>query len=240
MNIENNYSTLESKVLSDDKTLSKKFMANVFMWMFAGLLITATVAWLFVRSSLMPMLIGETGLSILGWIVMLSPFVMVLFMSFGFNKMSFLALMSLFIVYSALMGASLSFILLIYTMQTIALTFLITAGMFGVMAIAGYTTKIDLTKFGSILFMALIGLIIASVVNIFMKSSGLEWIISCAGVLIFTGLTAWDVQRMKKASYMEMIGTETGNKVALMGALSLYLNFINLFLFLLRLVGGRD
>ncbi|MDD2621972.1 MAG: Bax inhibitor-1/YccA family protein [Bacteroidales bacterium] len=240
MNIENNYSTLESKVLSEDKTLSKKFMANVFIWMFAGLIITASVAWMFAYSSLLHLLITETGLSTLGWIVMFSPFVMVIFMSFGFNKMSFFALMTLFLVYSALMGASLSFILLIYTAQTIALTFLITAAMFGAMAIAGYTTKIDLTKFGSIMFMALIGLVIAIVVNLFMKSSGLQWIISCAGVLIFTGLTAWDVQRMKKASYMEMIGTETGNKMALMGALSLYLNFINLFLFLLRLIGGRN
>lgn len=240
MNIEKNYSKTETKVLSDDKTLSRKFMANVFTWMFVGLMITASIAWLFANSSLISMLITETGLSMLGWVVMLSPFIMVLFMSFGFQRMSFAMLMTLFLIYSVLMGASLSFILMVYTAQSIAVTFVITAGMFGVMAVAGYTTNVDLTKFGAILFMALIGLIIAIVVNLFMKSSGLEWIITIAGVLIFTGLTAWDVQRMKKASYMQMIGTEMGNKVALMGALSLYLNFINLFLFLLRFIGGRN
>ena len=240
MDIEKNYSTAETNTLTDSKSVSKKLMANVFTWMFAGLIITATVAWLFAGSSLISLLVTETGLSMLGWIVMFSPFLMVFFMSFGFQKLSFFALLTLFIVYSALMGASLSFILLLYTAQTIAITFVITAAMFGIMAVAGYTTNIDLSKFGSIMFMALIGLIVASIVNIFMKSSGLEWIISCAGVLIFTGLTAWDVQRMKNASYRERIGTETGNKVALMGALSLYLNFINLFLFLLRFVGGRN
>ena len=138
------------------------------------------------------------------------------------------------------MGASLSFILLVYTAQSITATFIITASMFGLMAIAGYTTRTDLSKFGSILFMGLIGLIIAIVVNLFMKSSGFQWIITIFGVLIFTGLTAWDVQRMKKARYSTSIGTEIGNKTALMGALSLYLNFINLFLFLLRLIGGRN
>lgn len=240
MDIEKNYVKSELNTLSENKVLSKKFMANVFTWMFAGLMITAAIAWLFASSSLINLLLTETGLSMLGWIVMLSPLLMVIFMSFGFQRMSFTVLMILFILYSVLMGASLSFILLVYTAQSITITFVITAGMFGIMAVAGYTTSVDLTKFGSILFMALIGLIIAIVVNLFMKSSGLEWVITIAGVLIFTGLTAWDVQRMKKASYMEMIGTETGNKIALMGALSLYLNFINLFLFLLRFIGGRD
>ncbi|MDY0015440.1 MAG: Bax inhibitor-1/YccA family protein [Bacteroidales bacterium] len=240
MDIERNYVKSESNVLLENKTLSKKFMTNVFTWMFAGLMITAAIAWLFANSSLINLLLSETGLSMLGWVVMLSPLLMVIFMSFGFQRMSFTVLITLFILYSVLMGASLSFILLVYTAQSIAITFVIASGMFGVMAVAGYTTSVDLTKFGSILFMALIGLIIAIVVNLFMKSSGLEWIITIAGVLIFTGLTAWDVQRMKKASYIEMIGTETGNKMALMGALSLYLNFINLFLFLLRFIGGRN
>ncbi len=240
MNIEKNYSTAETHVLSDSKALSKKFMANVFIWMFVGLLITAAIAWIFASTSLISVLLTETGLSMLGWIIMFSPFIMIIFMSFGFQRMSFISLMLLFIVYAALMGMSLSFILLVYTAQSIAMTFVITAGMFGIMAVAGYTTKIDLTKFGSILFMALIGLIIASLVNIFMKSNGMQWIISVAGVLIFTGLTAWDVQRMKKTSYSSIVGTEEGNKTALMGALSLYLNFINLFLFLLRLTSGRN
>ncbi|HOF17154.1 MAG TPA: Bax inhibitor-1/YccA family protein [Bacteroidales bacterium] len=240
MDIEKKYLREESSVLVEDKAASKKFMASVFAWMFSGLMITATIAWLFANSSLIGLLITETGLSVLGWIVMLSPLVMVIFMSFGFQRMSFVSLLLLFILYSALMGASLSFILLVYTAQSITATFIITASMFGLMAIAGYTTRTDLSKFGSILFMGLIGLIIAIVVNLFMKSSGFQWIITIFGVLIFTGLTAWDVQRMKKASYMTSIGTEIGNKTALMGALSLYLNFINLFLFLLRLIGGRN
>ncbi len=240
MDIEKNYSRLESSVLTEDKALSKKFMVSVFAWMFAGLMITAAIAWLFASSSLLSLLLTENGLSVLGWVVMLSPFAMVVFMSIGFQRMSFVALLLLFILYSALMGASLSFILLVYTAQSIAVTFIITASMFGLMAVAGYTTQTDLSKFGSILFMGLIGLIIAIVVNLFMKSSGIQWLITIFGVLIFTGLTAWDVQRMKKTSYTTIIGTETGNKIALMGALSLYLNFINLFLFLLRFINGRN
>ncbi len=240
MNIEKNYNTSESGVLTDEKALSRKFVANVFIWMFAGLLITASVAWLFASSSLMSLLISETGFNLLGWLVIFSPFMMVIFMSVGLQRLSFVALLTLFIVYTILMGASLSFILWVYTQQTIAIAFIVAASMFGVMAIAGYTTHTDLTKFGSLLFMALIGLIIASLTNLFMKSSGLEWIISIAGVLIFTGLTAWDVQRMKRAGTTSVIGTEEGNKTALMGALSLYLNFINLFLFLLRFVNGRN
>lgn len=116
-------------------------MASVFAWMFSGLMITAAIAWLFANSSLIGLLITETGLSVLGWIVMLSPLVMVIFMSFGFQRMSFVSLLLLFILYSALMGASLSFILLVYTAQSITATFIITASMFGLMAIAGYTTR---------------------------------------------------------------------------------------------------
>ena len=177
MDLEKKYLREESSVLVEDKAASKKFMASVFAWMFSGLMITATIAWLFANSSLIGLLITETGLSVLGWIVMLSPLVMVIFMSFGFQRMSFVSLLLLFILYSALMGASLSFILLVYTAQSITATFIITASMFGLMAIAGYTTRTDLSKFGSILFMGLIGLIIAIVVNLFMKSSGFQWIL---------------------------------------------------------------
>jgi FtsH-binding integral membrane protein len=137
------------------------------------------------------------------------------------------------------MGMSLSFIFLIYTLGSIYLTFAIAAGMFGIMAVAGYTTKTDLTKFGSLMIMGLIGIIIASVVNYFMKSGTMDYIISFLGVLIFTGLTAYDVQKLKRIGSGSMYGDENYKKLMIMGALTLYLDFINLFLFLLRFFGNR-
>ena len=137
------------------------------------------------------------------------------------------------------MGISLSFIFLAYTGASIAKTFLITSGMFGSMAVLGYTTKTDLTKFGSLMYMGLIGIIIASVVNMFMGSSTLDYIISFGGVLIFTGLTAYDVQKLKRLGSQMTTEDETTRKFTIMGALTLYLDFINLFLFLLRLFGSR-
>ncbi len=134
---------------------------------------------------------------------------------------------------------SLSFIFLIYTLGSIYLTFAIAAGMFGIMAVAGYTTKTDLTKFGSLMIMGLIGIIIASVVNYFMKSGTMDYIISFLGVLIFTGLTAYDVQKLKRIGSGSMYGDENYKKLMIMGALTLYLDFINLFLFLLRFFGNR-
>lgn len=145
----------------------------------------------------------------------------------------------LFIAYSAIMGVSLSTIFLVYTASSIFTTFFITAGTFGVMAFLGYTTKTDLTKFGSILMMGLIGIIIASVVNMFMGSETTDYIISILGVLIFTGLTAYDVQKLKRIGSGVEYGTDETNKLAIMGALNLYLDFVNLFLFLLRFLGDR-
>jgi hypothetical protein len=145
----------------------------------------------------------------------------------------------IFVVYSILMGASLSFIFLAFTGASIAKTFVITSGMFGVMAVVGYTTKTDLTKFGSIMFMGLIGLIIASVVNMFMQSDTMDYIISFIGVLVFTGLTAYDVQALKRIGAGATAETESTRKLTIMGALKLYLDFINLFLFLLRFFGDR-
>nr|NQU92331.1 Bax inhibitor-1/YccA family protein [Bacteroidota bacterium] len=225
----------------DTVSLSKTFLSNVFGWMFLGLLATSGTSYIFAGSaSLMSLLINESGMTVLGWIVMLSPLGFVLLMSFGFNKLSSAALTLLFVVYAILMGMSLSFIFLAYSMGSIASTFAITAGMFGFMALLGYTTKTDLTKFGSILIMGLVGIIIASVVNLLLlKSSQMEYIISILGVLIFTGLTAYDVQKLKRiGSTMEM-SSEPARKLMIMGALTLYLDFINLFLFLLRLFGNR-
>jgi hypothetical protein len=158
----------------------------------------------------------------------------------GFRKLSSAALVVLFMVFSILMGMSLSFIFLMYELGSIATTFAITAGMFGAMALLGYTTKTDLTKFGSILFMALIGIIIATVVNVLIfRSSTLDYVISLLGVLIFTGLTAYDVQKLKRIGGQADQTSETTRKLTIMGALTLYLDFINLFLFLLRFLGNR-
>jgi FtsH-binding integral membrane protein len=223
------------------QSVAKTFMSSVFGWMFVALGITAVTAYLFASSpSLISQLYTESGMSILGWVVMLAPFGFVMFMSFRFQQMSRSTLSMMFLFYSILMGMSLSFILLAYTSASVFSTFIVTSGTFGLMALVGYTTSTDLTKFGSILMMALVGIILASVVNFFMKSGTMEYIISILGVLIFTGLTAYDVQKLKR------IGMATGeyqgesrDKLAIMGALTLYLDFINLFLFLLRFLGNR-
>lgn len=223
--------------------LAKTFMSGVFMWMFLALAITAITSWTVATSPSMLSIIynPETGsMSVMGWIIMLAPLGLVLWMSAGFQRMSASAMLIIFVLFSVLLGASLSSIFLIYTSASIVKTFLITSGMFGVMAVVGYTTKTDLTKFGSIMFMGLIGLIIASVVNIFMKSGTLDYIISFIGVLVFTGLTAYDVQKLKRIGSTAVQEDETTRKLTIMGALTLYLDFINLFLFLLRFFGNRN
>ncbi|OQX78638.1 MAG: hypothetical protein B6D64_06175 [Bacteroidetes bacterium 4484_276] len=220
--------------------LSKTFLSSVFSWMFMGLLATAGMAWIFADNAyLMGLLYSETGMTALGWVVMLSPIGFVLLMSFGFQKLSSGTLMLLFIAYSVIMGMSLSFIFMAYELGSIASTFVIASGMFGAMAILGYTTKTDLSKFGSIMIMGLVGIIIASVVNMFLGSSTMDYIISFLGVLIFTGLTAYDVQKLKRIGSQVGTTSETSRKLIVMGALTLYLDFINLFLFLLRFLGNR-
>ena len=223
-------------------TVAKTFLSGVFMWMFLALGITAATAYLFASTpGLITLLYNpETGgMSIFGWIIMLAPLGLVIWMSAGFQRMSASIMVLIFVLYSILMGASLSFIFIAYTDASIAKTFLITSAMFGTMAVLGYTTKTDLSKFGSIMFMGLIGLIIASVVNMFMRSDTMDYIISFIGVLIFTGLTAYDVQKLKRIGEGVTSETESARKLTIMGALTLYLDFINLFLFLLRFFGNR-
>ncbi len=224
--------------------VTRTFIANVFLWMTLALAITAVTAYWFASSKeLMGSLrnLQTGGLSVLGWIVMLAPLGFVLLMSMGFQRLSPAIMTLLFIAFSVLMGMSLSFILLVYTGSSVFKTFAVTSAMFGVMAVLGYTTKTDLTKFGSILMMALFGVIIAMVVNMFMHSSTMDYIISVLGVLIFTGLTAYDVQKLKRIG--AGIGVDVQNqdvkKMSILGALTLYLDFINLFLFLLRFLGNR-
>jgi hypothetical protein len=223
----------------------KNFMANVFAYMFMALGISALFAYLFASNpELRQYLINDTntGLNALGYIVMFAPIGFVLLMSFGFSKLSAPVLILLFVVYSALTGISFGFILLRYTSGTVLACFLSSAAMFGIMAFMGYTTKQDLTKFGRILFMGLIGIIVASIINLFMGSSSLDYLISFLGVMIFTGLTAYDVQKLKNIGagiqYADVPASDV-KKVSILGALNLYLDFINLFLFLLRLFGGR-
>jgi len=242
MNIQQNQGYLDvTRQQADSLTFSRTFLSNVFSWMFLGLLSTAGTAYIFSGSAqLMSLLISETGMTGLGWVVMLAPFGFVLLLSFGFNKLSSAAMIILFVIYAVLMGMSLSFIFLAYSLGSIASTFAITAGMFGAMALLGYTTKTDLTKFGSILIMALVGVIIASFVNLLiLKSSMFDYFISLLGVLIFTGLTAYDVQKLKRIGSGVEDGLESTRKLTIMGALTLYLDFINLFLFLLRFLGNR-
>lgn len=220
----------------------RTFMTGVFSWMFLALMITAAAAWWFASDlSLMSKLVNleSGGMTILGWVVMLAPLGFVLLMNFAFNRLSYSTLIILFLSYSALVGISLSFILLVYTMSSIFLTFAITAGMFGTMAVLGYTTKKDLTSFGRLMMMALIGIIIATLINWFMHSETLDYIISYVGVAVFTGLTAYDVQKLKNIGAGNVYDSETKSKLSILGALTLYLDFINLFLMLLRLFGDR-
>ena len=232
------------RVMSQEMTRS--FVSNVFLWMFAALGLTAAAAYLFGTSeNLINMLItvtpeGYAKTSILGWIVMLAPLAIVITMSARIHKMSVQNTVLLYVIYSILMGMSLSYIFLIYTTASIFKTFLIAAGMFDVMAVVGYTTKTDLTKFGSFLFMALIGIIIASLVNFFMHSARLDYIISIAGILIFTGLTAFDVQKIKQIGNAGINDGDLMAKITIHAALTLYLDFLNLFLYLLRFFGSRD
>jgi FtsH-binding integral membrane protein len=226
-----------------EASLSKSFLANVFSYMTAGLAITGIIAYLFGTDMtyLSYLLDLETGShTILGYVVMFAPIGFILLMGTAFRKMSSVGLLLSFFAFSLIMGMSLSYIFLIYTSAAIYKTFFITAITFSVMAFVGKTTSTDLSKFGTYLYMALVGLIIAMVINYFVGSSSMDYIISGAGVLIFTGLTAYDVQKLKRIGAGVEYGSEEASKLAIWGALDLYLDFINLFLFLLRFLGNRD
>ena len=229
----NNYSLSKSK--------TNTFVANVFSLMFTALIISGIAAFWFATDNMRTFIIDiEGSLTTLGWISMIAPIGLVLLMGFGFQKYSAQFLLGIFLLYSTLTGISLSTIFSIYSSGSIAITFFISAITFGVMALAGYTTKTDLTKLGSLLMMGVTGIVIASLVNMFFGSSLMYYIISIIGVLVFTGLTAYDVQKIKNIGNQIEQGTENAQKLMIMGALTLYLDFINLFLMLLRLFGNRD
>ena len=226
----------------------RAYMLKVYNYMATGILLTGIIALISFQLSAETNSLGKIvdytafGKTIFfsgwRWVIMLAPLGIVFYMSFGINKMSAAKAQTVFWVFAALMGLSLSWILLIYTGASVARVFFITSATFGAMSIYGYTTKRDLTKLGSFLMMGLIGIIIASLVNIFLKSSMMYFVISILGVLIFVGLTAYDTQKIKNMYVSSDTGELMGKK-ALMGALTLYLDFINLFIMLLRLFGQR-
>jgi uncharacterized protein len=228
----------------------RAYMLRVYNWMASGLLLTGLVAYGVANSSLMNAFYAQqvtaSGQTVmhptgLAYIAMLAPLGFVLVLSFGVNRLSRQAAQTLYWVFAATMGLSLTSIFLVYTGESIVRTFFITAATFGAMSVWGYTTKIDLTRFGSFLIMGLIGVVLASLVNMFLRSSEMQFIISIMGVLVFTGLTAYDTQRIK-ANYLQFAyadGPDDAAKRSVYDALALYLNFINLFMLLLQLTGSR-
>jgi FtsH-binding integral membrane protein len=222
----------------------RAYMLRVYNYMAIGLGLTGVAAYLTyslsfqeVGGQLVPTALGQTLFgSPLMWVIIFAPLALVFFLSFRIHTMSVGAAQTTFWVYASLVGVSLATIFVVYTAESITQVFFITAGTFGAMSLWGYTTKRDLTGMGSFLIMGLIGIIIASIVNIFLASSALGFAISIIGVLVFTGLTAYDTQKIKEMYSVSDDGTVAGRK-AIMGALSLYLDFINLFLMLLRLFG---
>jgi FtsH-binding integral membrane protein len=216
----------------------RAYMLSVYNYMASGVLLTGIIAVLFAMGS--PSLAEQIFLApgFMKWVVMLAPVGLVMWLSFGINKLSEGSAKAIFWVYAALMGASLSTIFLAYTGASIASTFFATAAGFGALSIYGYTTKRDLSGFGKFLLMGLVGLIIASIINVFTRSSTADLIISIIGVFLFAGLTVYDTQKIKNM-YWQVQGSEFQGKAVVMGALTLYLDFINLFLFLLRFMGDR-
>jgi hypothetical protein len=224
----------------------RAYMIRVYNYMAAGVALTGMVAWLTFTAAVVQ---TSAGLQLTGfgqaifqspllWILALAPLGLVFVLSFSINRLQPGTALMLFFVYAGLLGLSLASIFLVYTGASITRVFFISAATFGALSLWGYSTQRDLTGIGSFMFMGLIGIIIASLVNIFLKSTGLDWAISIIGVVVFAGLTAYDTQRIKEM-YSPMDDGTVGGRKAVMGALSLYLDFINLFLMMLRLFGDR-
>jgi FtsH-binding integral membrane protein len=211
------------------------FLRAVYGWMFLGLAVTAAVAWYVVSSP--AILSAIVGNRVLFWAILLAPLGLVIFLSARVAKLAPTTAAALFLVYSGLTGVMFAFVLLVYTGQSIANVFLVTSGMFGGLALYGTVTKRDLSGVGQFAMMGLIGVVIASIVSIFWRNDMLQFVLSVCGVVVFTGLTAWDANRLR-AMALALPEGKTGS-YAVVGALSLYLDFINLFLFLLRLFGRR-
>jgi FtsH-binding integral membrane protein len=219
-------------------TEQRRYIQRVFSWMFAGLLMTAIVAYLLSQNENVLAYFNANPGVFFG--LFIAELILVFYLSARVHKLSVTSAMLLFFIYAALNGITFSLLFILYTASSIVLTFLITAGMFGTLAVYGYATKRDLSRMGSILFMALIGLLLATLVNFFLQSSAMYWITTYAGVVIFAGLTAYDMQKIKQLNVLGSENTDTETKEAIIGALILYLDFINLFLYLLRIFGNRE
>ena len=229
-----NYTSTQTATQSLTATLFK----SLYLQMSAALTITGLVAYFLSQSqAYFDMLVNHSGMM---WIILIAQIGIVLLLSARLHKMSMTTATLLFILYSAITGVTFGSIFLAYSMSDIIATFFVTAGTFFVTSLVGYITRMDLSKLGSILFMLLIGLVIATIVNIFLGSSGLYMVCTYLGVIVFVGLTAYDTQRIKNMFNEYGTADENGQKLALMGAFTLYLDFINLFIYLLRLIGGRD
>ena len=213
-------------------------MRKVYLWMTMALVITGLCAWGTATSPSMVQLVYGNRAAI--WVLFIAELGLVFYTTARINRLSLTTATTLFILYSALNGVTLSSIFMVYAMTSIAKVFFITAGTFGVMALYGSVTKTDLSRFGNLFLMALFGLIIATLANLFIKSSGFTLILSYVGVLIFVGLTAWDSQKIKQMLLQAPDAGEGAQKLALLGALTLYLDFINLFIYLLRIFGRRE
>jgi FtsH-binding integral membrane protein len=244
-NNKSNFSNI-TYVPTGEQTRTRSFIANVFLLMFVALGVSAVFAWQFsVNDQLMAYLVVPTGgLTGLGKITLFAPLGFVLIMSFAYQRLSSTALMALFMAYAIINGISFSFILMAFTAGSVLGCFLSASAMFGIMAVMGYTTDKDLTKFGRILMMGVIGVLVAMVINYFLQSSQLDYIISIIGVMVFTALTAYDVQKLKRIGEGieyngEGVAAGDVKKMSILGALNLYLDFINIFLFLLRMFGNR-
>jgi uncharacterized protein len=240
-----NFQYQEHSVFVQEKSMSKKFFANVFLWMFVALVVSAAAAFVLASSpTIMSYLVAERGFTALGYIAIFAPLCLVILMGAAMNRLSYPALVGVFLLYAILTGVMLGFILLIYTATSIAICFAAAAIIFAVMAVMGYTTDVDLSKFGPILMAGVIGLVVVSLINFFIGSDTLGYILGLVGIAIFTALTAYKVQEIKRIGegldeHGNEIALADSKKLALMGALSLYITFINLFLSLLRVFGDR-
>jgi hypothetical protein len=220
---------------TSDEVLVADFLRGVYGWMCGGLGITAATAWVVSNSPSITRAIATN--SLLFWALIIAQFGIVITLSARVSRLAAGTASALFIAYSALTGVTLSFILLVYTRESIASTFLITAGMFGSLALYGATTRRNLSGLGQFMFMGLIGLVLASIIGMFWQNDGLQFMISLVGVVVFAGLTVWDAQRLKALAFANANGGTSSYTIV--GALALYLDFVNLFLFLLRFLGGR-
>lgn len=228
----------DSLLRAGRSSVLQAYMAQVYGWMTCGLLLTAFVAWFAARTPAVMEMVFSSRITFFGLIIVQLAVVFVL--SGMVHRLSGMVATSLFMLYSALTGLTMASIFVLYTATSIGSTFLVTAAMFGAMSLYGYTTKRDLSRFGSLLFMGLIGLVIASLVNMWLKSPALTWAVTYIGVVLFVGLTAYDTNRLKAlGENIDSRDSENMRRYSIMGALSLYLDFINLFLMLLRIMGDR-